>query len=130
MLAVFDDMIADAECNKRLSPKVTGRKLNISLVFISHSYFKVPKTIRPNAIHYFIMKIPKIPYIKYVKEGRQRAFLGVMKYFSHILMAHELFFKIFDGSQYIFLCSIFLIFFSFKLRGSEHKMSKVAIMNI
>ena len=34
-----------------------GRKLNISLVFISQSYFKVRKTIRLNVIHYFIMKI-------------------------------------------------------------------------
>ena len=41
-------MIADIEYNKKLSPKVTelfliGRKLNISLVLISQSYFKVPK---------------------------------------------------------------------------------------
>ena len=35
-----------------------GRKLNILLVFISQSYFKVPKAIRLNATHYFIMKIP------------------------------------------------------------------------
>ena len=35
-----------------------GRKLNISLVFISQFYFKVPKDIRLNATHYFIMKIP------------------------------------------------------------------------
>ena len=35
-----------------------GGKLNISLVFISQSYFKVPKTIRLNTTHYFIMKIP------------------------------------------------------------------------
>ena len=60
---MFDDMIADMESNKKLSPIVTelflrGRKLNISLVFISQSYFKVPKTIRLNATHYFIMKIP------------------------------------------------------------------------
>ena len=60
---MFDNMIADMESNKKLSPKVTelflrGRKLNISLVFISQSYFKVPKTIRLNATHYFIMKIP------------------------------------------------------------------------
>ena len=63
VLIVFDDMIADMESNKRLSPKVTelfliGRKLNISLVFISQSYLKVPKTIRLNSIHYFIIKIP------------------------------------------------------------------------
>ena len=49
--------------NKRLSLKVTelflrGRKLNISLAVRSHSYCKVPKTIRLNATHYFIMKIP------------------------------------------------------------------------
>ena len=36
---------------------LTERKLNISLVFISQSYFKVPRTIRLNAAHYFIMKI-------------------------------------------------------------------------
>ena len=35
-----------------------GRKLNISLDFVSQSYFKVPKTIRLNVTHYFIMKIP------------------------------------------------------------------------
>ena len=46
-----------------LIPKVTilflrERKRNISLVFISQSYFKVLKTIWPNATHYFITKIP------------------------------------------------------------------------
>ena len=35
-----------------------GRRLNISFAFTSQSYFKVPKTIRLNATHYFIMKIP------------------------------------------------------------------------
>ena len=60
---MFDDTIADTESNKKLSPIVTelllrGRKLNISLVFISQSYFKVLKNIRRNAAHYFIMKIP------------------------------------------------------------------------
>ena len=50
------------ESNKKLSPKVTelflrGGKLNSSLVFISQSYFKLPRTVRLNATHYFIMKI-------------------------------------------------------------------------
>ena len=63
VLIVFDDMIADMEFNKKVSPKVTelllrGRKLNNSLIFISQSYFKVPKTVRLNETHYFIMKIP------------------------------------------------------------------------
>ena len=52
------------ESNKKLSPKVTelflrGRKLNISFVFISQSFFKVPKTVRLNVTHYLIIKIPK-----------------------------------------------------------------------
>ena len=41
---MFDDIIADIESNK--------------IVFISQSFFKVPKTIRLNATHYFILKIP------------------------------------------------------------------------
>ena len=62
VLTVFDDMVEDIESNKKLSPIVTelflrGRKLNISLVFISQSYFKVPKTITLNVTDYFIMKI-------------------------------------------------------------------------
>ena len=34
-----------------------GRKLNISLVFITQSYFSVPKDVRLNSTHYLIMKI-------------------------------------------------------------------------
>ena len=56
-------MIADMEANKKLSPIVTelllrGRKLNISLAFISQSYLKVSKTIRLNVAHFFIIEIP------------------------------------------------------------------------
>ena len=60
-IIMFDDMIADVEAYKKLSPIVTklflrGRKLNISLFYIT-SYFKVPKTLRSNTTHYFIMKV-------------------------------------------------------------------------
>ena len=60
---VFDDMIADMIDNKKLNSIVTelfirGRKLNISFVFIMQSYFKVPKDVRLNTTHFFIMKIP------------------------------------------------------------------------
>ena len=49
--------------NKEVNPIVTGlfisdRKLNISLVFITQSYFSLPKNIRLNCRHFFIMKIP------------------------------------------------------------------------
>ena len=63
ILIVFDDMIADMISNNKLNPIVTesfirGRKLNISIVFIMQSYFKVPKDVRLNSTHFFIMKIP------------------------------------------------------------------------
>ena len=63
ILIVFDDMIADMINNKKLNSIVTelfirGRKLNFSLVFITQSYFKVPKDVRLNTTHFFIMKIP------------------------------------------------------------------------
>ena len=63
ILIVFDDMIPDMINNKKLNPVVTelflrGRKLNIFIVFITQSYFKVPKDLRLNSIHFFIMKIP------------------------------------------------------------------------
>ena len=61
ILIVFDDMIADMINNKKLNSIVTelfirGRKLNISLIFITQSYFKVPKDVRNNTTHFFIMK--------------------------------------------------------------------------
>ena len=61
VLIVFDDMIADMINNKKLDSIVTelfirGRKLNISIVFIMQSYFKVPKDARLNSTHFFIMK--------------------------------------------------------------------------
>ena len=37
---------------------IRGRKLNISVLFITQSYFKVPKDVRLNSTHFFIMKIP------------------------------------------------------------------------
>ena len=62
VLIIFDDMIADMINNNKLNPIVTGllirgRKLNISIVFIMQSYFKVPKDVRLNSTHFFIMKI-------------------------------------------------------------------------
>ena len=62
ILIVFDDMIADMVYNKKLYSIVTelfirGTKLNIFLVFITQSYFKVPKDVRLNITHFFISKI-------------------------------------------------------------------------
>ena len=62
ILIVFDDMIADMINNKKFNPVVIelfikGRKLDISIFFITQSYFKVPEALRLNSTHFFIMKI-------------------------------------------------------------------------
>ena len=59
ILIVFDKNLS----NKNLNPIVTelfirGRKLNVSFLFITQSYFAVPKNIRLNSTHYYIMKVP------------------------------------------------------------------------
>ena len=58
ILIVSDDMIADMISNKKLNPVVTelfirGTKLNISILFITQSYFKVRKDFRLNPTHFF-----------------------------------------------------------------------------
>ena len=62
VLIVFNDMIADIMTNKKFQPIIKElfircRKINISLVFITQSYFSVPKDVRLNSTHYLIMKI-------------------------------------------------------------------------
>ena len=62
ILIVLDDMIADIMTNKKFQAIIKElfircRKINISLVFITQSYFSVPKDVRLNSTHYFIMKI-------------------------------------------------------------------------
>ena len=59
-MIVFDNMVADMLSNKKLNPIVTelffrGRKLNN--LKITQSYFAVPKNIRRNSTHYFVVKI-------------------------------------------------------------------------
>ena len=65
ILIVFDDIIPDMINNIKSNSIVTElftrcRKLNISLVFISQSYFKVPKDVRYNSTHFFNYEDPKI----------------------------------------------------------------------
>ena len=61
-IIAFDDMVADIITNKKFQAIIKElfircRKLNISLVFITQSYFSVPKDVRLNSTHYLIMKI-------------------------------------------------------------------------
>ena len=70
ILIVFGDMIADMIHNKKLNSIVIelfrklklnkGRKLNISLVFIIHSYFKIPKDVRLKILASFLLQKSRI----------------------------------------------------------------------
>ena len=62
ILIIFDDMIVDIMTNKKIQSLIKELfirciKLNISLVFITQSYFSGPKDVRLNLTHYLIMKI-------------------------------------------------------------------------
>ena len=74
ILIVFDDVIADMLINKNVTPIVTelfirGRKLNISLVFITQSYIAVPKN-RLNSAHYFVLKISNQREAQHIKKAK------------------------------------------------------------
>ena len=63
MLIFFDNVIVGMLNNKKLNPTaaellIRGKKLDISLVFITQSYLAALKDIRINSTHYFVMKVP------------------------------------------------------------------------
>ena len=62
VLIIFDDIIADIMSNKKFQSMIKElftrcRKINVSLVFITQSYFSVRKDVRLNSTHYLVMKI-------------------------------------------------------------------------
>ena len=95
---VFDDMTADMINNNELNPIVTelfirGRKLNISIVFITQSYFKVPKDVTLNSTHFFIMKIPNKRELQQIalNHSSDIGFKDFMKISKNALQSHTLF---------------------------------------
>ena len=95
IVIVFDDMIADMINNKILNSIVTelfirGRKINISLVFITQSYFKVPKDVRLNTTHFFIMRIPNKRELQQIaiNHSSDMVFKDLVKIYKNILMNH------------------------------------------
>ena len=62
VLIVFDDMIADIEYNKNFKRIIKelfyrARKINVSIAFITQSFFRALKDARLNSTHYILMKI-------------------------------------------------------------------------
>ena len=75
VLIVFDDMIADIEYNKKLKKIIKelfyrARKLNVSIVFVTQSYFRALKDARLNSTHYILMKIGNKKELKSIAEEK------------------------------------------------------------
>ena len=73
VLVIFDDMIADIMRSEKFKAIVKAlfircRKLNISIVFITQSYFRTPKDARLNSTHYMLMKIGNKKELKSIAE--------------------------------------------------------------
>ena len=97
-LIASDDMIPDMLSNKKLNPIVIqlflrGRNLNISLVFITQSYFKVPKDVRLNTTHFFIMKITNKRELQQIAYNHSSDidFKDFMNLYKNVLKNHVLF---------------------------------------
>ena len=75
VLIVFDDMIADFEYNKNFKRIIKelfyrARKINVSIVFITQSYFRALKDARLNISHYILMKIGNKKELKRIAEEK------------------------------------------------------------
>ena len=81
VLIIFDDMIADIKRSEKFKVIVKElfircRKLNVSIVFITQSYFRTPKDARLNIIHYILVKIGSKKELKSISEEK----LGYLDY--------------------------------------------------
>ena len=79
VLIVFDDMIADIEYNKNFKQIIKelfyrARKINVSIVFITQSYFRALKDARLNSTHYILMKIGNKKELKGIAEEKSGHF--------------------------------------------------------
>ena len=92
VLIVFDDMIADIEYNKKFKRIIKelfyrARKINVSIVFTTQSYFRALKDARLNSIYYILMKIGNKKELKRTaeeKSGRldNKDFLKIYNYYT------------------------------------------------
>ena len=97
ILIVFDDIIADMINTKKLNSIVTelfirGRKLNVSFVFITQSYFKVPKDVRLNSTHFFIMKIPNKKELQQIALIHQTLTLKIVSRYTKNVLLNDILF--------------------------------------
>ena len=87
VLIIFDDMIADIMRSEKFKAIVKelfirSRKLNISIIFITQSYFRTPKDARLNSTHYILMKIGNKKELKSIEYSKFeiKEFLKIYNY--------------------------------------------------
>ena len=95
VLTVLDDMTADIEYNKNLKRIIKelfyrARKINVSVVFITQSYFRALKDARLNSTHYILMKIGNEEELKRIAEEKSghfdyKDFLKMYNYYTRAL---------------------------------------------
>ena len=89
VLIIFEEMIADMRSEKfKAIVKelfIRCRKLNISIIFITLSYFRTPKDARLNSTHYILMKIGNKKELKSISEENSGHldFKGVLKIYNY-----------------------------------------------
>ena len=90
VLIIFDELIADIKRSEKFKAIVKElfircRKLNISIVFISQSYFRTPKDARLNSTHYILMKINNKKELKSIAEENSGHldFKDFLKIYNH-----------------------------------------------
>ena len=90
VLIIFDDMTADIMRSEKFKAIVKElfircRKLNISIVFITQSYFRTPKDARLNSTHYMLMKISNKKELKSIGEENSGHldFKGFLKIYNY-----------------------------------------------
>ena len=94
MLIIFYDMIADIMSSKNFKAIIKElfircRKLNVSIAFITQSYFRTPKDTRLNSMHYVIMKIQvKKSYKTLHKKIQETSILKIFLKFTKIIQAN------------------------------------------
>ena len=95
VLIIFDDMIADIMRSEKFKAIVKElfircRKLNISIVFITQSYFRTLKDARLNSTHYILMKIGNKKELKSIAEENSGHldFKDFSKYIIIVLINH------------------------------------------
>ena len=86
VLIIFDNIIADMINNTKLNPVVTelfirGRKLSISIVFITQSYFKVPKDVTLNKTYFLVIKIQQLA-LNYSSDVDFKGFMKIYKKYT------------------------------------------------